>query len=93
MESTNFCHKYRQRQETEREFNITDSWDVFPRHVEWMTRIFVIPNFLTFQILFFAKMRKYFAIFCVLDKHFRSGRKKINQNIQPFSCLTAVGCL
>ena len=27
------------------EFNILDSWDVFLRHVEWMTRIFVIPNF------------------------------------------------
>ena len=76
----------------ERESNIRDSWDVFLRHVEWMTRIFVIPNFLTFQILFFAKMRKYFAIFCVLDKHSRSAQE-INQNIQPFFCLTTVSKL
>ena len=28
---------------------------------EWMTRIFVIPNFLTVQILFYGKMKKIFG--------------------------------
>ena len=92
-----FCCEYRQRQE--REFNITDSWDVFLRHVEWMTRIFVIPNFLTFQILFFAKMRKYFAIFCVLDKHTweAAGAEKNQSKYSTLSCyawlLTDTGCI
>ena len=67
-----------------REFNILDSWDVFLRHVEWMTRIFVIPNFSLSKYCSLLKWGNILPYF-VFSTNTRGLQKKIHQNIHPFS--------